>query len=167
MVRGNMWTSNGSTNAAGALQTKASFDFQPGELVTLTVDASGNQRGGGSDTLFAGFHFTGSVPVLSFTSLWGFDTSASPSGSLVGFDSGVAVDQPWSAYSISFRALTSGSFTAFVGADGGDNVGPLVDNISITAVLPEPAAWAMMALGFGGIGARARARRRCPAGLPA
>jgi hypothetical protein len=38
----------------------------------------------------------------------------------------------------------------------------LVDNFSVTAV-PEPATWAMLLLGFGGLGAALRARRRASA----
>ena len=36
----------------------------------------------------------------------------------------------------------------------------MLDNVSLTAAVPEPATWAMMFVGFGMIGASARYRRR-------
>jgi hypothetical protein len=36
-------------------------------------------------------------------------------------------------------------------ADGNKNVGNLLDNVSVTAV-PEPSTWAIMILGFAGVG---------------
>lgn len=37
--------------------------------------------------------------------------------------------------------------------------GPGLDNVSLTAGVPEPAAWALMILGFGAVGAGVRRRR--------
>lgn len=62
--------------------------------------------------------------------------------------------------------LGPGSYTIEAGvANRGDNVASsvlLLDNVSVAAVggVPEPAAWALMILGFGGVGSTMRARRR-------
>jgi hypothetical protein len=54
-------------------------------------------------------------------------------------------------YSYIFTTTAPGqlSFTDLAG--GNDNVGNLLDNVSVTAV-PEPSTWAMMILGFLGLG---------------
>ena len=64
--------------------------------------------------------------------------------------------------------FTAGSFT-FVGtggvtsldvvSGGVDNVDAIVDNISIAGAVPEPAAWALMILGFGIVGGVLRRSR--------
>jgi hypothetical protein len=69
--------------------------------------------------------------------------------------------------STSFSEVTSGSFVATAstgvitfstGLNGGDaDIG--LDNVSISAV-PEPATWAMMLVGFGGMGVAMRSRRK-------
>ena len=69
----------------------------------------------------------------------------------------------------SFGAVTSGRFTATattgdinfsVASNAGDSdIG--IDNVSVSAV-PEPAIWAMMLLGFFGLGAMVRVARREP-----
>ena len=64
-------------------------------------------------------------------------------------------------------AWVQGSFT-FTGTGSDtlsllatDSLGALMaDNISVTDVVPEPDAWALMILGFGGAGAQLRRRRR-------
>ena len=44
-------------------------------------------------------------------------------------------------------------------AGGNNNVGNLLDNVSVTAV-PEPSTWAMMILGFLGVGFVAYRRKQ-------
>lgn len=61
-------------------------------------------------------------------------------------------------------AYTDAAGSVFTGG-GGVNTGliEVIDNITFDvpeAVVPEPATWAMMILGFGGVGATLRGRRR-------
>lgn len=69
----------------------------------------------------------------------------------------------WVTQSLTFTALTNSATIQFDTAGlniGGYDVG--VDKIALTAVagVPEPATWAMMLIGFGGIGAAVRRRRK-------
>jgi len=50
------------------------------------------------------------------------------------------------------------SLLNWAGAPGGNDFA--VDNISVAGGVPEPATWAMMLVGFGGLGAMLRANRR-------
>jgi hypothetical protein len=57
--------------------------------------------------------------------------------------------------------LTAGTYGLFVNGNnaGGGNAGGTV-SIRQTAAVPEPGTWAMMLLGFGGMGVAMRRRRR-------
>lgn len=66
---------------------------------------------------------------------------------------------------IGLMAYTPENFTDGLGG-GGTGANPLTDNIGVSitnftfpSAIPEPATWAMMLLGFGGIGAALRRRR--------
>ena len=153
---------DGTTNAGGTLST-STFALGAGQVVTLQFDASGNQRGG-SDTWRFGFTFidpTGISQVL-------YATPTAAGGPLGPFANVTSIyrpeatnsDFPWGHYLLSFRADQAGAFSAFIKADGGDNISVLVDNVSLDATaVPEPASWAMMLAGFGGMGALLRRRR--------
>jgi len=165
---------DGSTGTAGTLRTNA-YGFQAGDIVTLEFDLSGSQRAGyGTDNFFFGIESTGGSftalnPTISNLLFFGPGNNPffGPSGSTLFVGSGyvgLEYNEPSAHYSASFVAGGSGNVTAYVGAEGGDNVGPLMDNFrfSITSV-PEPATWLTMILGFGGIGAMMRRRRAVPA----
>lgn len=68
----------------------------------------------------------------------------------------------FTTYSQTITGLAAGTYTlTFQGLDtltGGDQTS-FIDNVSLTAV-PEPATWAMLLLGFFGIGFMARGSRR-------
>ena len=51
---------------------------------------------------------------------------------------------------------TGGSSSLVVTSGGFDNVDAIVDNISLAGAVPEPAAWALIILGFGVIGGALR-----------
>ncbi len=71
----------------------------------------------------------------------------------------------WTTFSQTFVAGTTGTNTlSFLETIGGNNGGVFLDNISISAV-PEPATWALMLVGFGGLGAALRSNRRRVAAL--
>lgn len=64
----------------------------------------------------------------------------------------------WSPYSVVINA-GAGSVVRFAATGMSDSLGGYLDNITLTTAVPEPATWAMMLLGFGGLGARLRRRR--------
>ncbi|HEX4180901.1 MAG TPA: PEPxxWA-CTERM sorting domain-containing protein [Caulobacteraceae bacterium] len=68
----------------------------------------------------------------------------------------------WQTANLTFTATSGSEVLSFL-AQGGPNgsVPPfaLLDGVSLTAV-PEPATWAFMLVGFGGMGAAIRSRRR-------
>lgn len=157
---------DGSTGNAG-IMTSNPFAFDAGDIVTLTFQARGNDRGGALDTLTAGFSFLGATDGTSFSGGgFGAGGGAFLGATTLSFSDTLASEDPYAAYTLGFTAASAGSLNVFINAAGGDNVGPILDNVGldITApngVIPEPATWAMMVLGFGGLGAMLR-RRRAP-----
>lgn len=67
------------------------------------------------------------------------------------------VTTTWSGQTISSLGLTPGAYTWTWGSDANGNADSLTLNIA--GGVPEPAAWALMLLGMGGLGAVLRARR--------
>jgi hypothetical protein len=67
----------------------------------------------------------------------------------------------WQAGGGSFKATQTSETLTFLAA-ANIQLPPfaLVSNVSLTGGVPEPAAWAMMLMGFGGLGAMARLRAR-------
>ena len=68
----------------------------------------------------------------------------------------------WEQKTYSFTATSSTTALRFSSdpATSGNVFGPALDNVSISAAVPEPATWAMMIAGFGFVGGSMRARRR-------
>lgn len=153
---------DGSTRNGGVLETIAQFDFNPGDFVTLSFTAGGSQRGG-ADNLYGGFRFFGAAPTYANATLGSFASLQEPTPTshlLTGMNPSLASAAAFQTYSVSFRATTAGRFSAVIGTNSADNVGPLIDNVSISLVpAPEPASWAMMVLGFGMAGGLMRRRR--------
>jgi hypothetical protein len=67
----------------------------------------------------------------------------------------------WAPYQYRFKASGKSTVLSFASATG-TAYGPALDNVSISAV-PEPAQWAMMLMGFGGLGVVMRSRRKAVA----
>ena len=74
----------------------------------------------------------------------------------------------WQVYSYLFTPTANGSYTLTFAFDAGLQPAKdlLLDNVSIAAV-PEPSTWAMLILGFAGIGFMAYRRKSQPAVLAA
>lgn len=115
---------------------------QPGQLTTNMIFAAG--------TYLVSFQLAGSqggankVDPADHTTQVGF--------SLGGTTQSLTLHSTDPLNSYSFWFSTSGgqlSFTDLVG--GNPNVGNLLDNVSVSSV-PEPSTWAMMILGFVGLG---------------
>jgi hypothetical protein len=114
---------NGSNNIPGTLQTLQSF--APGSY-TLTFDLAGNARGDVSKTTVITLgNFTQSITLAS--------------------------SDPYQLRSFTFTT-TGGSLVFSDLAGGNPNIGNIVDNVALSSAVPEPSTWAMMLLGFVGLG---------------
>jgi hypothetical protein len=134
---GNYVDLNGSTGQPGQLTTKMTFDA--GTYV-VSFDLAGSQGGAG------GVDGANKTTQIAF--------------SIGGVTQSLTLDplSPLTPYSFTFTISAPGklSFTDLSG--GNPNVGNLLDNVSVSAV-PEPSTWAMMILGFLGVGFLAYRRK--------
>ena len=133
---------DGSTNDSGVMATVASstFTLVAGQTYQLSARISGNQRGGNPDGVIFGFR-TGSTPLLTET----IEDLASTSS--------------FALYTLVFTPATTITTAQifFSNMGGYDSIGPILDNVSLTAVPVPAAAWLMLS-GLIGLGAVARRR---------
>jgi len=169
---GNVLDING-TGAAGLITTIASFAFNAGDNVRLAFDLGGSQRGDVGDTFVTSFLFGNNTGYgnLSGTGLYS-GLSGSGSASDLANSLFVSGATPFTSSSISFLAQNAGVLRFAFSSPSQDNIGPLVDNISLQ-VTPvtvsafssnqEPSTWVTMLLGFGLIGGVMRKASKVPA----
>jgi hypothetical protein len=74
------------------------------------------------------------------------------------FDTASPASTGWKEYNFTFTG-TGSEYLYIVGA------GVAVDNFSVVAAAPDPATWALMLVGFAGVGAAIRARRSAAVAL--
>ncbi len=132
---------NGNNSAGTIGQTIATTI---GRLYTLRFDLSGNPDIG-SATRVALVGANGPIGSESYT----FTTGPSPLNNRANMN--------WSPRTLTFTATSTSTLITFASANSG-SWGPAIDNVSV--MVPEPATWAMMILGFGGVGTMLRSRRR-------
>jgi hypothetical protein len=141
--------SDGSTNDAGRLVSRATFDIPAGTPFTISLDVSGNQRRAETDQLDVGLvDATTLTPISALTASClrlGIDGNANYSDcSLAG-------------------AAPGGSFKVFILGFGIDNIGAVFDNfvldaqIDVDTQIPAPGSLALLGIGLAGL---ALARRR-------
>jgi choice-of-anchor C domain-containing protein len=125
------------------------FDVTPGQAYQVTFDLAGNPAGGPTaKTLTTSANAT---IVLSSFDTTGKDLS----------------NMGWTPVSFNFTATGSTETLTFLSTTAGYSgnstyptaFGPALDNVSVTAV-PEPSTWAMMILGFLGVGLASYRRKR-------
>ncbi len=73
----------------------------------------------------------------------------------------------WLSGKYTFKATSTSEVLSFLseGTPAGLPPSAVLDGVSLTADVPEPAAWAMMIVGVAGIGAMARRRRAAAVGM--
>ncbi|MEK7431046.1 MAG: PEPxxWA-CTERM sorting domain-containing protein [Pseudomonadota bacterium] len=152
---------DGSTGQNGKIQTKQSFNFTSNNLIEVNYDVTGNQRGGGLDSLFGVLVFDAPTTLHNVT-FFGVSFGDFTTPSLTFQLSGIPSNYPLTNVAFSATTGNAGSFRLQFGTNsGGDNMGPLLDNVSIgvSSAVPEPATWAMMIMGFGLVGSAMRRRQ--------
>lgn len=122
---------DGSTNDAGVL-TKV-LNLTGGVTYSASFRLAGNQRGYADDVVDVSFGATSGVYTLA------------SADALLG-------------HALAFTPGASGSYALSFANRGGDNVGALLDNVSVTAV-PEPSALALASAGLFMVGFVARRRK--------
>jgi hypothetical protein len=125
---------NGSSNAVGTLATTQSF---AAGSYTLTFDLAGSAR--------ADMDSTSKTTTITIGD-WSTTITLLPT-------------DPYHLFTFTFA--TTGGELSFADSTGGNpNIGNILDNVTLSTAVPEPATWAMMALGFAGLGTVAFGRRR-------
>lgn len=146
---------DGTPGPATIISSPASFAYNAGDIVTLSLLLSGAQRGSASDPFALGLAFSNLGSVSNFTGS-GYFSSATAAGANIN----LAGTDPFVLSSISFVATAAGTFGFSFGTASNDNVGPLLDDVRLdVSAVPEPSTWAMMILGFFGVGFMAYRRR--------
>lgn len=152
----------------GAIRTRRSFDFMPGDFVSIAFDVGGSQRSLAVDNFFLRLLFDGfaSINIGNSIGTGGLSGLTVPVPSFFipptfTVNRGIAGDRSFETWSYGFTALQAGSLRFEFGTTSADAVGPLLDTvrIGVGAVVPEPATWAMLIAGFATVGAALRRRR--------
>jgi hypothetical protein len=123
---------DGSTGDAGRM-TSIEFDVIDGQKYTFSFDIAGNQRGGANDTFQVVVYFSDYSEIFT-----------------------LAADVDWHRVT---REVTAFGNTAQIvfNHSGGDNVGALLDNVSLA--VPEPATLLLFGSGILGLGLFRRFRK--------
>ena len=162
MLATNQTTFNGGWVVSGGtvdlIGNPAFYDFLPGNGRYVDLDGSSSQAG----EFHKDLSLTGGQQYIL-----AFDLAGSQRGSVenVNVNFGSAVDNlavnsgdGFSNHTLLFTPSTTGIYSLIFQNAGGDNVGALLDNVSVSAV-PEPETYAMLLVGLGLLGFMARRRK--------
>lgn len=118
---------DGSTSNAGRM-TSDLIALQSGQTYTLSFAISGNQRNGPTNTL-------------------DFGIDGGPTWQIIRDD-----QAPWETLSFNFTVGSTDNYSLFFDQQGGNNVGMILDEVSITtAAVPLPAGLPLLVAGLGSL----------------
>ena len=130
--------SSGTVDIIGSNFSGTSFDFLPGNGAYLDLDGSTSDAG----LLSTMIALTGGVQYVATFDLAGSQRGSTETG-VVTFGSAslnynIASNVGFTGYSLSFTPTATGLYSLMFQNAGGDNVGALLDNVAVTAAVPEP-----------------------------
>lgn len=159
-----------STSITGWTVTGNSVDYIGSywiaQNLSRSIDLNGNGQGGIAQTFDT---VAGTIYNVTFWLAGNPDGAPITKSVLVGatgaasalysFDATGAArnNMGWASYTYSFVGSGAPTTLSFASQDAGA-FGAALDNVSVEAVVPEPATWAMMILGFGLVGGAMRRR---------
>jgi hypothetical protein len=123
-------------------------DFSFALNSTVVFAGTFNLGGGGADVVY--YNPYGAVATNLGNTFFGGGTES------VSF-SGLALNAGSNTFTFSYASLPAPTYAGFQGL-GDEGWG--VEQVSVGSGVPEPAAWAMMLIGFGAMGAAMRSRRK-------
>ena len=143
---GNFVALDGDQSFASAI-TQTIGGLVVGQVYTLSFDWGASQiasRTGGP--------ITEMIKVAFGTDTYNTNTINTPAATFSG----------WNSASTNFTAKSTSQLLSFLsqGTPAGQPAVALLDNVKLTAAVPEPASWAMMIGGFGMVGGALRRSRR-------
>jgi hypothetical protein len=161
-------TNDFTVNSSGFLTPGGSNIFPDttfGNQVAFLQSFQGGGRGD-IDWAITGLH-PGQEYVLSFEDVTSSILGATPfsvsafGATPVDYESGAS----FTTETLDFTPSTANGSIDFIGSAASDNSLSAIDNLTISTIstapgVPEPATWAMMLVGFGGLGAAMRRSRR-------
>jgi choice-of-anchor C domain-containing protein len=151
LVRENYWDAHHgeySVDLAGSVPGSITqiFDTVVGNIYTVSYWLSANREGGNHPFK------DGSVAVV-------INGNFIAGGSIVGVDGPSNANMQYRNYFFDFKATGNSTSLTFAAASDETAYGPVLDAVSVTNAVPEPATWAMMLLGFGAVGFGLRKRK--------
>lgn len=127
-------------NQAGSIQQ--SFATVVGQTYTVSFDVAGNANGGGNTKIL-------SMGAGSYVGALFIDTTGKSN-----------TNMGWTSKSFDFVANSSTSVLSFSGFAGNGAYGVALDNVKVTAAVPEPETYGMLLAGLGLVGLVARRKKQ-------
>lgn len=161
------WTGDASFNvgplpsSVDLIGVGGSFDLLPGHGGYVDLDGSTGSNNDPAGQLISNLSFAAGAYTLTFD-LAGNNRGASDQSTTVtigDFTQTLTRSASDGFSTATFNFTTTGGNLVFTENGPSNQQGNLLDNVSLIAV-PEPATWAMMLMGFGGLGALLRNRRK-------
>lgn len=144
---------NEATTSCGTEPSCAVLNDDPRVLVSMTQTIA---------SLTVGVRYTLTWDMASYYGCCG-STTVPGAGAAIDGNSylfAIGKDKTWMSYSETFTYTGDSNVLTFYAQANQTDTDAAFTNISLTSDVPEPASWALMLIGFGGLGMVLRNRRR-------